>query len=153
MLGELTEKQIKLVLETQILGHLGCFANGKIYVVPISFAYNDDYIYSQTNEGLKSEMMISNPSVCFQAEIIDSMNDWRSVICWGQVQFLNENNSIKEALDILSERFNPIITSKAGAATIKGIHRPPEFVQKPIKTKLFRIKLTEKTGRFEKREV
>ena len=69
MLGKLTLLQIEEVIKGQIVGRIGCHANGMTYVVPVSYAYDGDYIYVRTFEGLKLDMMRKNPKVCFEIEI------------------------------------------------------------------------------------
>lgn len=76
------------VLESQRLGHLGCSAGDDIYVVPISYAYEDGALYSHSPEGQKIRMMRGNPNVCVQVERVEGPFAWQSVIAWGTYEEL-----------------------------------------------------------------
>jgi len=42
MLGKLTMAEIEEVIKHQIVGRIGCHANGMTYRVPVSYAYDGD---------------------------------------------------------------------------------------------------------------
>lgn len=148
MLGELTNEQIDFVLHGQYVGRIGCYADNNVYVVPVTFAYDSRYVYVTSKEGLKVEMMRKNPKVCFEVDIIENMANWRSVILRGEFQELNDERERKKALKVLSEKVMPLITSE----TVKPLRQTmsPEMVVKERKPIVYRILITEKTGRFEK---
>ena len=83
MLGEMTEGQIDQVLASQVIGRIGCHADGKTYVVPVAFAFDGRHIYAHSRNGLKIAMMRKNPTVCFEVESIENMRNWRCVIVNG----------------------------------------------------------------------
>ncbi len=149
MVSELTTSQIESVLQSQVLGRIGCFADNKIYVVPITFAYDGMYIYGHAKEGLKIKMMRKNPHVCFQVDVMENMVNWRSVIVWGKYEELIDQKSYEKGMKILIERVAPLITSHTAEA---GINPPlaPHKIEKEKRAIAFRIKAEEKTGRFEK---
>ena len=104
MLGTLTLLQIEEVIKGQIVGRIGCHANGMTYVVPVSYAYDGDYIYVRTFEGLKLDMMRKNPKVCFQVDDTHDMANWQSVIASGEFEELTNETEKKAALKILIDR-------------------------------------------------
>ena len=67
MLGELNELQIKNVLSSQALGRMACAEGELPYIIPVTYAYDGDFIYGQTNEGKKLDILRKNPNVCFKA--------------------------------------------------------------------------------------
>lgn len=148
MLGELTEEQIDHVLQSQVVGRLGCSNNMDIYVVPVTFAYDGTYIYVLSKEGTKVNMMRRNPNVCFEVDVIENMANWRSVILWGEYQELEDDREKRKAMNILANKVMPLITSE----TIKPLRQPmaPHIVEKEKKPIAYRILITKKTGRFEK---
>lgn len=73
MLGKLESKQIEKVLNNNIVGRIGCHADGTTYVVPISYAYDGTYIYGRTMEGMKVNIMRKNPNVCFEVDDMKNM--------------------------------------------------------------------------------
>ena len=148
MLGYLNSKQIEHLLNSLIIGRIGCHADNKTYVVPITYAYNGKYIYGHTKEGLKIDMMRKNPLVCFEVDVMENMSNWRSVIAWGKFEELKTPEERKEGMRILIDTVMPLMT---GETTIS--HAMSDSHQKTIeamKGVVYRIELTEKTGRFEK---
>lgn len=83
MTGELNETQINNLLSSQVVGRLGCSKGKQPYVVPVTFAYDGVYIYGQTTEGTKLEILRKNPKVCFEVDTMTDMKNWQSVIIQG----------------------------------------------------------------------
>ena len=63
MIGRLNEGQIKSILQSQIVGRIGCHSKDKVYIVPITYVYSDGYIYCHSKPGQKIEMMRNNKEV------------------------------------------------------------------------------------------
>jgi uncharacterized protein len=84
MLGTLSVEEIDVLLKNQLVGRLGCHTAGETYIVPISYAYDGDYIYCHTYEGKKVDMMRKNNKVCFEVDDLQTMAEWKSVIIQGQ---------------------------------------------------------------------
>ena len=103
MQGELETREIDNLLSDNYIGRIGCHANGKTYVVPISYAYYDQTIYAHTYDGMKVQMMRDNPNVCFQIDKMHGIADWESVITWGVYEEIVDKDKRMEALKILSE--------------------------------------------------
>ena len=83
MLGELTTEEIDDLLRSEAIGRIGCYAFGRPYVVPITYAYDGVAVYGHSREGMKLRAMRSHPSVCFEVDRMDGLSDWRSVIALG----------------------------------------------------------------------
>ncbi|MGZ3920846.1 MAG: pyridoxamine 5'-phosphate oxidase family protein [Bacteroidia bacterium] len=150
MLGELNNDQIESLLRSEAIGRIGCYADNKIYVVPVSYAYDGIYIYAHSKEGMKILMMRKNPLVCFEVDHMENMANWQSVIASGTFEELTEHESSKRGMKILIDRLQPLMTSE----TAQPSHGLPGNHQNDVKAfhaVVFRIKLSEKTGRFEKR--
>lgn len=149
MIGVLNDSQIRQVLQSQLYGRIASVSNGKVYVVPISYALDEKYIYAHSREGQKVEMLRKNPQVCFQVDIIDSLPNWRSVIIWGKYHELKTGEDERLAMKLLDDRFGPLHVSQSISRPSSDIH-PPESVEKKKKAVYFRISIDEMTGRFEK---
>lgn len=147
MFGELSQKEIEGVLDQQVVGRLGCHADGKTYVVPISYAYDGEYIYGHTNEGLKITMMRKNPEVCFEVDVLQNMALWQSVIVWGEFEELTDEPERHQGLTKLYERVLPLITSDTTKLSSEWPFTPANIDD--IKGIVYRVRLTKKTGRFE----
>ncbi|WP_458718928.1 pyridoxamine 5'-phosphate oxidase family protein [Candidatus Nitrosocosmicus sp. R] len=48
MWGDLDKSQIDDLLKSELIGRVGCFDGNKVYVVPITYAYDNGYIYGHT---------------------------------------------------------------------------------------------------------
>lgn len=149
MLGDLTTGQIEHLLQSEIVGRLGCHADDQTYIVPITYAYDGEFIYGHTREGRKIDMMRKNPKVCFLIDAITDMGNWRSVIAWGTFEELKSITDRETGMRILMDRTLPFIT---GETTIAHAMRDTHIKDVAgLKGTVYRIRLTKKTGRFEKR--
>jgi len=147
MLGILPLSQIEDVLKNQLVGRIGCSVNNETYVVPISYAYDGNYIYCHTTEGKKMEMMRKNPKVCFQVDEMKDMANWKSVLVQGEFEEVKSNMERNAAMQNLLNRYLPIISS---VTTHFGEHWPFHAEDlSNIDGIVFRIAVKEKTGRFE----
>lgn len=147
MFGKLNPEEIERVLKHEIIGRLGCHAGDITYIVPVSYAYDGVYIYGRTFEGMKIDMMRKNPKVCFQVDNMRNMANWKSVIAWGEYEELTETEERNHALRQLNDRTLPVITSKTVQLTPQWPF--PSNDLENIKGIVYRIRLQEKTGRFE----
>jgi nitroimidazol reductase NimA-like FMN-containing flavoprotein (pyridoxamine 5'-phosphate oxidase superfamily) len=151
MFGKLSFREIEELLQGNIVGHLGCHSDGVTYVVPLSYAYEGSHLYFHTYEGKKVDMLRKNPSVCFQVDELKKLNNWKSVIIWGEFEELKDYEAKRQALHILLERKLPLITSET---THLGIDWPFSMEEiGEIPGVFFRISVREKTGRFERNEM
>jgi nitroimidazol reductase NimA-like FMN-containing flavoprotein (pyridoxamine 5'-phosphate oxidase superfamily) len=147
MFGKMTPEEIDILLKRQLIGHIGCHADGITYIVPISYVYDGTHIYAHSLKGMKIDIMRKNPKVCFQVDDTRNLANWRSVICQGEFEEIVEETPKRDALRKLNSRALPIINSQT-------MHLSPEWPfdameDEPVDGIFFRIKLLEKTGRFE----
>jgi hypothetical protein len=151
MLGILNIQEIEDLLSKQFVGRIGCHYQDSIYVVPISYAYDGEYIYCHTDEGMKIDIMRENPQVCFEVDHLHNMANWQSVIAWGKFEELTDTVERNKALHQLHQRILPLIASET-------VHLSPDWPFPPAELSkiagiTFRIRLSEKTGRFEKTHI
>lgn len=142
MLGVLEPDEIERVLRSQHLGRLGIYGDGRVYVVPISYGYDGACVYAHSHEGLKLQLMRAHPEVCFEVEEVESPARWRTVISHGAFEELTDPVERDTAL--------ATIVAQGGKAY------PPSmapYVNGPDRIAVYRIRLTEKTGRYERDEV
>ena len=147
-LRELTEDQVNSILLSQAFGRLACTDGNTPYIVPITYAYDGKYIYGQTNEGTKLEMMRKNPAVCFEVDRITDMRDWKSVIIYGKFEELN-GEAAEEARTKFFGRLFPLTTRNSVHPFQHEVTEVPDD-EKRIKNFMFRIKIETITGRFSK---
>ncbi len=142
MLGDLDSAQVETELRTAVVGRIGCLSNGRPYVVPVCYAYHEGCVYGHTMPGAKLTALQHGATVCFEVENVTDLSNWRSVIGWGTTELL-ENTAAREGLGILLERLAPLLGPQFAAAHAAA-HSGAEFPGT-----VYRIHLTEKTGRFE----
>jgi len=134
VIAELTREETEEFLREQVVGRIGCHADGQTYVVPVIYAYDDGYLYVATIEGRKTRMLRANPEVCFEVDRYDGPAGWRSAIAWGTYEEL-AGEEAERAIAILAERFG-----RTGETRRHG----PES---GLRTVCFRIRVEELTGR------
>ncbi len=87
-------------------GHLGLSKDDRPYVVPIHFAYGKPGIYFFTTEGMKTDILDENPTVCLQLEDIQDRDNWKSLIIIGKAERLSEPQEIETAMKMI-KKINP----------------------------------------------
>jgi hypothetical protein len=150
MLGTLNTRQIDQVLRSEIIGRLGCSADGKVYITPISYVYDGESIYGHSADGMKLRMMRAHPQVCFQVERIENLANWVSVIVWGEFEEL-AHDAEKEAMRLFLDRMEPLQVSETALSPHRAPAGVPALDLQGQLMVFYRIKVTERTGRFEKR--
>ena len=146
MFGKLNSAEIEDLISQQFIGRIGCHADDTTYIVPISYAYDGTYVYGHTFEGMKINMMRKNSKVCFEVDNTKNLANWQSVICRGTFEELPNGHEKDEAVRKLEDRVLPILHSETMRLSPLWPFRSADI----IKGIIFRIRLTEKTGRFEK---
>jgi len=147
MLGKLNDTEIRNVLSSQVLGRLACTDGKQPYIVPLTYTYDGEYIYGQTNEGMKLELLRKNPSVCFEVDMMTDMRNWKSVIVNGMFEELKEEDAEK-AREILFYRVYPLMTSSTIHSNQHEVTTDLDDSNR-VKCVMYRIKIKKMTGRFE----
>ncbi len=145
MLGKMTADEMEQLLLRGTIGRLGCSTEGRVYLVPITYAYDGECVVAHSADGLKVRTMRANPNVCFEVEEIVDLAHWVCVVAHGTYEELRGADE---------ERVEALLRSRFGATeTSETALRHPSFhgIAQPVsRTTLFRVRLTEKTGRFER---
>lgn len=137
MIGSLTDEEIESFLQRQVIGRLACNDNEKVYIVPVTYAFDGNYIYGHARLGEKIAIMRKNPEVCFEVDKIENMHNWQSVILWGIYEELKDEQA-KDVLQILMNRTYG--------------HEQTHWFDIGLYGITYRIKVLKKTGRFEQKE-
>ena len=148
MLGELTDLQIKNILSSQVVGRLACTDGKKPYIVPITYTYDGDFLYGQTNIGTKLKILRKNPEVCFEIDLMVDMRNWQSVLVFGKFEELKEKEA-EAAREMLYSRVFPLMTSSTVHHHEHGENGTVDDSTR-VKYVMFRIRIQKITGRFEK---
>lgn len=149
MIGRLTNEQIEEVLKENVLGRIGCNDGKRNYVVPVNYAYDGKSIIAHSVMGMKIKIMRKNTSVCFEVDEMKSFTKWKSVIVWGEYQELTDQRDRFVAMRLFVDRMMHIKISKTAIAPELDEGRVHLRSPGNVRPVIYRIVITEKTGRFE----
>ena len=104
------------VLGKATVCRLGCDDNGRPYIVPMSFGYQEGVIYLHSaHEGRKITLLKNNPECCIEVdECIEVVRDkkpcnwgmhYRSVICTGRAHFITDTKEKQEGLNCIMHHY------------------------------------------------
>lgn len=147
MIGELNPHQIEQVLHEQVIGRIGCHADGRTYVVPTTYVYDGRSVVCHTGFGLKVQMMRENPNMCFEVEDLRHIPRWKSVVLQGHYEELR-GAAADAALENLRQRL------QAGPPSLDFMPREGSGLFAPTTHEdraeiVFRIVIDDKQGRYE----
>ena len=86
LIRELSRQESLDLLARSRLGRLACARGAMPYIVPLYFAYDDEYLYSFSTFGQKIEWMRDNPNVCVEVDEVANPQQWVSVVIFGQFE-------------------------------------------------------------------
>jgi len=142
LIQELTRQESLEVLARTHLGRLACARGMQPYIVPIYFAYQDNWLYGFSVLGQKIDWMRANPLVCVEA---DQMRRelWATVVVFGRYEELSDTPEFVSdrafAFDLLKHRAMWWEYADAKKILIGAPATVPVF---------YRIKIEQITGRF-----
>ena len=150
MLGELNEHDMEALLRAEAVGRLGCYGDGEVYVVPVTYVYEGGSVYGHTHEGMKVRFMRKHPHVCFEVDRTRDLANWESVIAWGIFEPL-QGEAAAQAMSLLASRLIPRMvgapTLPTHAVNVLTRRRTDAHGHKGL---VYRIVLDTMTGRFER---
>jgi len=143
----MTAAEIENVLQSQSICRLACNDIKFPYIIPISYYYDGKYIYCQSQQGKKIELMQKNPNVSILVDIIGSMNNYKSVIVNGEYQELKglEADAARELL--FEQIFSLMTTTRIHHFEHQELGKTDDSDR--IKIIMFRIKILNSSGRKE----
>ena len=143
---EITDRdEIEAIINQSQVCRLAMADGDHPYVVPLCFGYEDNKLYFHSaNMGKKLNILRRNPNVCFEfdkdcnARAADSACDWgmqyKSVIGYGKVSFIESDTSRREALDIIMRQYGG-----------KGESYPDTKIKNTV---IFKVDIDKMTGKF-----
>jgi len=141
MLGNLNQEQIEAILHSEALGRIGCHANGRTYVVPVTYVYDGERVICHSGRGDKIRMMKNNPHICFEVEQVENLANWKCVVADGFFEELEGTDAICAA-EMLVDRLTPLMASATAIPASNPHGLAPDSV-------IYSIRLGEKSGRYE----
>ena len=130
---ELSRAEIDALLGEQVVGRIGCHADGITYVVPVIYAYDGECVHVATIEGQKVRMMRARPQVCFEVDDYAAPGRWRSAIVQGRYEEAAGEEETASSLALLAARFSGGTARRAQTGGRQTV--------------VFRIRVDEATGR------
>jgi uncharacterized protein len=148
MLGALNQTEINNVLCSQVVGRLACCQGKQPYIVPVTYTYDGEYIYGQTNLGAKLSILRKNPRVCFEVDTMTDMRHWQSVVVDGEFEEL-QGEAAEAARETLCGRIFGLMTS---STVHLHEHAAADGTEDDgrMKQVMYRIKVNTMSGRFER---
>jgi uncharacterized protein len=143
LIQELTREECLDLLDRAHLGRLACAHESQPYVVPIYFAYDNDYLYSFSTVGQKIEWMRANPKVCVETDEVTNSRQWLSVIVLGRYEELPDTPEWQPARAYAHrklEQRNPIWWEPGYAKTLL------QDTERPLMPSFYRIRIVQVTG-------
>ena len=157
MYGELNNQEIDEVLHGETLGRIGYESDGKIFIVPIAYAYDGNNVYVYSADGHKVHAMHKNPQVAFEVEEVKGLSEWRSVHAHGRFEILRSEEA-DHAHGLLSKRISTALADERPGAAVDlflGSAMPPavgdQSGESLVNGQVYRIALYDRVGRFEKK--
>ena len=141
-IGSLEKSACRHYLERHTVGRLGCYGDGHAYVVPITYAFEDDTVYAYSKPGQKIDFMRKHPEVCFEIDEIQGLKNWTSVIALGRFEELSGD----EAAQALRRMMQKIATA-SDSNSESGLDL--DFAGQFDGAIVFQIKLKSMSGRYE----
>jgi nitroimidazol reductase NimA-like FMN-containing flavoprotein (pyridoxamine 5'-phosphate oxidase superfamily) len=148
MTGMLTPEQISNILHSQSICRIGFIDNLQPYIIPVNYYFDGKHFYCQSQEGMKLKAMRKNPNVCVQVDIINSMNNWQSVLAIGQFEELKGDDADK----MRKELYDNILILSTNSKVHSFEHESTTILDDSnrIKVIIFRILISNFFGKFEK---
>ena len=149
MIGTLSLQSAKELLRANIVGRIGCNDGTRTYVVPVQYVYDGKSVFAHSVEGMKIHIMRKNPEVCFEADEIKNLNNWKSVIVWGRYDELMTEEARFSAIKLFVDHNIHLKISETAVTTTSVIEKYYPFHPTNIRPVIYRILIEEITGRFE----
>lgn len=146
---EITNKDdIEHILRTSRVCRIAMVDNGKPYIVPMNFGYDDGAIYLHSaKKGRKIDLIKANPTVCFEVDELLRLKkaklacEWgaayQSIIGSGCAVFLENVSEKKAGLDVIMGQY-----SQKGKD--KGFEYSEEMLEKTV---VIKIVIDQMTGK------
>lgn len=129
----LDSEGIEQLLSTALVGRIACASpdegGGRPYIVPLAYGYDGDAVYALGPLGRKIRIMRQQPLVSFEVDDAEAEDRWRSVVAEGRYEELTADEERRNALQVI---FRDKLVPDLAEGTI-----------------IYRLVLTQKSGRFE----
>jgi len=139
LIKEMSEIDIRDMIQHTEIGRLGYVLDNRPYVVPLGFKFSGGALYSFTTDGQKTEAMRKNSAVCILFDQIVSKTQWRSVVVNGHYREITRDQEKAAIVNMLSNE--PTWWEPAYTKTITS-----GGTQRKLEPVFFRVDIESATG-------
>jgi nitroimidazol reductase NimA-like FMN-containing flavoprotein (pyridoxamine 5'-phosphate oxidase superfamily) len=135
---ELGRDEIERILARNHVGRIAFSLHDRVDIEPISYVFDNGWIYGRTSHGTKLLTIAHHRWVAFEVDEVEGMFDWRSVVVKGAFYLIDPDTSVQQ---------DPAFTR--GVELLRSLM--PETLTAddpvPFRNSVFRIHLDEVRGR------
>lgn len=135
---ELEPAECERILREHKVGRLAFTLHDRVDIEPISYVYEDGWLYCRSAPGTKIEVLARHPWVAFEVDEVSGPLDWRSVVAKGTAYFV-EPNGTSDQREVYRRAVNALRKIAPAAFT--------EADPTPQRGVIFRIHVNELRGR------
>lgn len=135
---ELDRSECERILREHRVGRLAFTLHDRVDIEPISYAYDDGWLYCRSAPGTKIDVLARHPWVAFEVDEVSGPFDWRSVVVKGTAYFV-EPDGTPEQREAYRRAVNALRKIAPSAFT--------EADPTPQRALIFRIHVNEVRGR------
>ncbi len=136
---DLTREECLALLSRQHVGRLAFSFKDRVDIQPIHYVHHEGFLYGRTSEGAKLTTIAHNRWVALEADEVQGVFDWRSVVVRGAFYRLDLDAESPEASQLAQHAVALL------GAVIPATLRPGDPVE--FRRVLFRIAVDEISGR------
>lgn len=104
---EMTDDEIRTLLDHARVAHVGLARDGDAYVIPVFFAYDGEQLWFHSHPGLKRDYLDATGEACATVTVVETEEVWASVQILGPVAEATMNDDRKRAMEALMSRPSP----------------------------------------------
>ena len=90
---QLDRAECDAFLASQTVGRLAFTFRDRVDIEPIHFVYQDGWIFGRTQIGTKVNVLAHHPWVAFEADSVQGLFEWQSVVVHGRIEFPDPDGS------------------------------------------------------------
>lgn len=118
----MTEQEVAAVVARNYCAIFATAADGQPYAVPLVYGFESGAFFAVLSPGRKVRNIEENPRVCVTIlEVEDMGKRWRSVVATGTASWVEGEEALRSALDVIRRQYpGAPIRSSGGAPALGG---------------------------------
>ncbi|HEX9484468.1 MAG TPA: pyridoxamine 5'-phosphate oxidase family protein [Gemmatimonadaceae bacterium] len=107
--AELTEHASRTLLSSKHVGRIAYTLHDRVDIQPVSYMYDDGWIFGRTRVGTKLEKLAHNPWCAFEVDEARGPFDWDSVVAHGSFHLLDPESGSADVYERALRRLHELI--------------------------------------------